>query len=127
VSQGFNDGMALMLSQLDARLAPLGVELYGFDTPAFFAGITANPGKYGFTNTTQGCFDPYASSPDFSNVLGGCAGYLYFDNVHPTTAGHALLADAFAAAVPEPQTWALLLLGLAAVAGLQRRRSLGRS
>jgi phospholipase/lecithinase/hemolysin len=57
VSQGFNDGMALMLSQLDARLAPLGVELYGFDTPAFFAGITANPGKYGFTNTTQGCFD----------------------------------------------------------------------
>ena len=37
------------------------------------------------------------------------------------------LADAFAAAVPEPQTWALLLLGLAAVAGLQRRRSLGRS
>jgi phospholipase/lecithinase/hemolysin len=127
VSQGYNDGVALMLSQLDVGLAPLGVELYGFDTPAFFAGITANPSKYGFTNTTQGCFDPYASPPDFSGVLGGCAGYLYFDNVHPTTAGHALLAGAFAAAVPEPESWALMLLGLAAVAGARRHRAPGRS
>ena len=41
--------------------------------------------------------------------------------VHPTTAAHALLADAFAGAVPEPETWALMLVGLAAVA-LARRR-----
>ena len=58
---------------------------------------------------------------ELTGVLGGCAGYLYFDGVHPTTAAHALLADAFAAAVPEPETWALMLTGLAAVA-LARRR-----
>ncbi len=126
VSQGYNVGMAQMLTQLELGLAPMGVELYGFDTAGFFAGITANAAAYGFTNTTQGCFDPYASSPDFSR-LPGCAGYLYVDNVHPTTAGHALLADAFAAAVPEPQTWALMLSGLLAVAGLGRHRSLGQS
>ncbi len=121
VSQGYNQGMAQMLSSLDAGLAPLGVELYPFDTPAFFADITANAAAYGFTNTTQSCFNPNASPLDFTGVQGGCAGYLYFDNVHPTTAAHALLADAFAAAVPEPETWALMLVGLAVVA-LARRR-----
>ena len=124
VSQGYNDGIAQMLSSLDAGLAPLGVELYPFDTPAFFTDITANAAAYGFTNTTQSCFNPNASPLDFTGVLGGCAGYLYFDGVHPTTAAHALLADAFAAAVPEPETWALMLAGLAVVALARRRGTL---
>jgi phospholipase/lecithinase/hemolysin len=122
VSQGYNQGLAQVLTGLNAGLAPLGVDLYAFDTPAFFADITANAAAYGFTNTTQSCFDRNASPPDFSGVLAGCAGYLYFDNVHPTTAGHALLANAFAAAVPEPQTWALMLFGLVGMV-LARRHS----
>jgi len=112
VSQGYNQGLAQVLTGLNASLAPLGVELYAFDTPGFFADITANAAAHGFTNTTQSCFNPKLSPPDLSGVLAGCTGYLYFDNVHPTSAGHALLADAFAAAVPEPQTWALILMGL---------------
>ena len=76
MSQGYNHGIAQMLSSLDAGLAPLGVELYPFDTPAFFADITANAAAYGFTNTTQSCFNPNASPLDFTGVLGGCAGYL---------------------------------------------------
>lgn len=117
VSQEYNKGMAQMLALLDAGLAPLGVELYSFDTPKFFADAAAS-----FTNITQSCFNPNASPPDLTGVLAGCAGYLYFDGVHPTTAAHALLADAFAAAVPEPETWALMLVGLACMT-LARRRS----
>ncbi len=47
-------------------------------------------------------------------------------NVYPGYA-YAYVGVMAVHAVPEPQTWALMLLGLAAVAGLRRRRSLGRS
>jgi phospholipase/lecithinase/hemolysin len=125
VTQGYNLGIDQLLAGLDAALSPLGVALYDFDTPAFFADITANAAGYGFTNTTQSCFNPKASPLDFTGVLGGCAGYLYFDNVHPSTAAHALLANAFAARVPEPAGWALVLASLAALALVRSRRAVG--
>ena len=75
-----------------------------------------NPGQYGLTDVTTPC-----------QTLAGCpadpAGYLFWDDVHITTAGHQIVAGAFAAAlapVPEAQTWAMLLAGLALL-GLARR------
>jgi phospholipase/lecithinase/hemolysin len=53
--------------------------------------------------------------------------YLFWDSVHPTTAGHAVLGGAFAAAVPEPETYALMLGGLALIGLLSRRRSAAAS
>ena len=45
-------------------------------------------------------------------------------SIHPTTAAHLALAGAvFTVAVPEPQTWALLVFGLGAVALAARRRA----
>lgn len=122
VSQAYNQGLDQLIDGLDQALAPLGVALYEFDTPAFFAGILADPAGHGFTDTTGACFNRQA--PDLSNVLAGCPGFLYFDNVHPTTAAHALLAEAFAARVPEPDALALVLLasGLALAQGRRARR-----
>ena len=66
----------------------------------------------GFTDVATPC----VTSP------AGCEGALFFDGVHPTTAGHRLLADRFLAAiaVPEPPMSTLLLAALAGV--LLRRR-----
>ena len=50
-----------------------------------------------------------------------CTGYYFFDDIHPTTATHQLLGDAMAAALPEPQTPALVLAGLLAAAAATRR------
>lgn len=119
VSQAYNQGLDQLVDGLEQVLTPLGVEFYEFDTPAFFAQILADPAGYGFSNTTGSCFNRQA--PDLTNVLAGCPGYLYFDNVHPTTAGHALLASAFAATVPEPDALALVL-GALALGALARRR-----
>jgi phospholipase/lecithinase/hemolysin len=81
-----------------------------FDTSALFRTVIANPGAYGFTNSTDPCFNgspPVCANPDQ---------YVFFDDFHPTAATHAILAREFSAAVvPEPGTLALVsitLLGL---------------
>lgn len=48
--------------------------------------IAASPGSFGLTNVTQACFNgvTVCANPD---------AYFYYDGVHPTAAGHRLLAS----------------------------------
>jgi outer membrane lipase/esterase len=88
-----------------------------FDVAALVGSVVANPGAYGLSNVTDAC-----------GAIAGCnaSQYLFWDGIHPTAAGHALLAQAMLTAVPEPQTLALMLAGLAAVAAATRRRHAAR-
>ena len=79
--------------------------------------IVNNPSAYGFTNVT----DEGINAGPNANLNQ----YLFWDDVHPTTAGHALIADAaLQALVPEPAT--LTLAGVCgvglAVRGWRRKR-----
>jgi cholinesterase len=91
-----------------------------FDSAALLRSAVANPSAFGFTNVTTPCFDGIAvcANPDQ---------HLFWDQAHPTTAGHAVFARAFeqTVAVPEPSTFALLACGLA-VWNAVRRRTRGR-
>ena len=51
-----------------------------------------DPSEYGFTNVTTPCLTP-------AGVCADASGYLFWDHVHPTTRGHALLAESFAKAI----------------------------
>lgn len=88
---------------LERRLAgEAGVRI--FDVYSLVGAALADPVAYGFANVTDACGAP-------SN---GCdpATALFWDGIHPTAAGHAVLADAMIAmAVPEPGTWALFAAG----------------
>lgn len=118
LTDAYNSGLATVLAGSRATLGPLGVDVFGFDTAQFLRGVVASP-VGGLTNVTDSCL-----SGGLAALGSNCAGYLFFDDVHPTAAGHQMLAQQFAmaAAVPEPETWALMLAGLAALGWRARQR-----
>jgi phospholipase/lecithinase/hemolysin len=93
----FNNDIAADVTAL--RSANPGVTISVVDLYASTNAILANPGAYGFTNTT----DEGINAPPGANLNQ----YLFWDDVHPTAAGHALIADYAFAALPEPATLTL--------------------
>ncbi|WP_165250563.1 SGNH/GDSL hydrolase family protein [Paludisphaera soli] len=110
----FNAALAARIEGLKATLP--GVRIFFNDVNAEFQQILADPAAYGLTNVTDGALP--------SGVLDG-QGYLFWDAVHPTTAIHQVIAArAFAAAVPEPSSAALLAIaGVAAFGAARLRRA----
>ena len=98
-----------------ATLQGAGVHVTGVDISALFGKLVANPGAYGLTNVTAGA-QGTANATD--------AGYLFWDGSHPTTQGHALVAEtALASLTPEPASIGFGLLGFAGLVGWGVRRN----
>lgn len=90
LTTAFNAGLALAMARVEAEL---GIDVILFDTFAALDHIMSAPAEFGFTSTTTACL----SAP--ADLLRGCPGYLFFDGVHPTTAGHRALGDLLVRAV----------------------------
>lgn len=120
----------MLLGAALAQVQPLvpQANILGLRLDNLFANILADVAtggtKYGFTNATIPCI-----------ALPSCAGSVFFDPLHPTSAAHGLIAQAALArvvrgvdvaldvrAVPEPATIALVAGGLLVLGGVARRR-----
>lgn len=67
------------------------------DIEGLFKDILKHPHLYGITNVTSGCGDK-----------GTCPGYLFYDDRHPTNAGHAIIADMITQILRAPNYYATL-------------------
>ena len=87
-----------------------------FDTASLLRSVVANPAAYGFNNVTAPCFTGFSvcATPDT---------YLFWDDFHPTAAGHAILAREFATAVPEPGSILIMVSGLVLLIAAKRSQS----
>lgn len=115
----FNQALSGAMLGLQGQLA--GAEIIVFDTPTVLAAVRGQIASEG-GNVTDRCWTgsylgqggPVCGSPD---------SYFLFDSVHPTARVHAAVGTAMAAAVPEPSTWLMLVVGLACVGiAIWRRR-----
>lgn len=108
-----NQQLALLLDSFEAGFSG---DLLRFDLFGTMEAIVSNPAAYGLTDISHACAASFACSanPSLANQ------YLFWDGIHPTTKGHALLAQAFLAVVPipEPGTLWLTLLALLTIFSL---------
>jgi phospholipase/lecithinase/hemolysin len=94
LAQDFNNDLATALQHIMAT-GVASIDL--IDTYSLLDTAIANPSAYGFTNVTQPVWtgDLTDSQSGVLNATGAAQnGYLFFDDLHPTAAGHTLLADA---------------------------------
>jgi len=107
---------ALLKAKVGELEQSLGITIRYLDIDHYLQQMVANPSAFGLTNVT-----------DEMRKSGATDGYLFWDDVHPTTQVHGLIADlAYDAVVPEPSS--IVLLGIAGVAiaagaGFHQRRA----
>ncbi len=116
----FNGALDAALDDLE--LSRPGIELFRLDVFGLFNDLINDPFGYDLVNTTDEAapgLSPGDSSYDTSMIVSNVDQYLFWDDFHPTQAGHALLAQAAFDVIPEPGT---LVLALPVTLLMLRRR-----
>lgn len=118
-TQAFNETFANEINALAEMYKGEGVRITQVDISALFDSIMGDPLAYGFEDTKNELIVALAENENLDQDK-----YLFFDEMHPTTAGHKVIADAVydAMTVPEPSTYAAIFGFFALAFAACRRR-----
>ncbi|MBN9561266.1 MAG: SGNH/GDSL hydrolase family protein [Alphaproteobacteria bacterium] len=115
---------SLLAASLQQIAQTTGLQIDLLDMYALLNRAVQNPSAYGFADVTTPCWT--GSTAGGPGTL--CSTdkslqdlHLFWDSLHPTEAGHALIARAALALIPEPGSVLLLVGGLLGLAVLRRR------
>jgi phospholipase/lecithinase/hemolysin len=125
VSTAWNEGLKQGLDELNKTTD---ADIFYFDVFGLFNNLLTGPADFGFANTTSQCRSVGRSffGIPFEQSCSNPAGFVFWDEIHPTTAAHSYLGNqAFRllesgssiAKVSEPMTASLLLLALVSLLG----------
>ncbi len=122
LSKDFNALVSLDLATMDS-----GLYVYTLDAYDLIRNAVNDPALYGFTDVTDPCWTGDATGYAGGGTVCSSPGtYLFWDAVHPSALANTYVAEAaYRALVPEPSTWAMMLIGLAGLglAGGRRARA----
>lgn len=121
------DLQAALDNGLDAIEPFLTADLTRFDFFDFFTRLQADPVLYNLPADVDFTTPCIAARPVIAGEI-DCTGYFSFDGTHVIETvqfevARAVLAEAGLPGVPEPGTWAMMILGFGFVAGATRRRA----
>ncbi len=113
------------LPSLGSLAAGAGLNLQVLDTYSLLDTIVSNGAAFGLADTTDPCLTGevnFAGGTPCSTVLATQNKFAFWDDKHPSSAGHAIVADAALAIVtPEPASWMTMAGGLALFLAMFRR------
>lgn len=120
LTNAYNGALESVLENIDISMMP-GGDIQFFDTATFLRDAVNDPAGHAFSDVADACVLSSACVADGVNQ-GNALGYLFWDGVHPTALAQEQLGLAFAAAVPEPETYTMVLAGLGILGAVARRR-----
>ena len=115
-------------------------DITALDVSTLFANVLTDPGKFGLTNIKDPCLTNFKPGFQFDGICDNPDQFLWWDDVHPTTAAYHIVSD-FAlasldskappdgegppASVPEPAPLAaVLIMGAVGAGAIAKRRRL---
>jgi len=96
LATAYNGALATQVVPLLKANSP-GLNIYYTDVGKLTNEVVANPASFGITNTTAPCY-PFASAPS-APVCATPATYMWWDELHPSAAMHAIFAQRAVAAI----------------------------
>jgi len=124
LTQEHNRQLASAINNL--RTSNPDLNIYSVDINTLFNTVRATPAKFGFKDVTNFCVT--GNFAQVTNVCDNPDDFLFFDDIHPSSRAHNLIAQAALAAVngktiPEPSAaLGILALGALGAVGVRKRK-----